>query len=627
MKLKLKINTITFILLIVIFTALGTIVYQTQKSSYILTTDKEMKSHLDDLYTILDGHISQKQNIVNVSLNLAHNIFYTSGELQEGDKTITVEGTNQITGDKKKYTVSQWEIDSLPLYKNYNIVDSIKSMSVETATIFQKIDDGYLRISTNVMTKDANRAVGTYIPNSSGVIKAVESGKTFYGRAYVVNDWYLTAYEPIYIEGEIKGILYVGIKEKDYSFLKAVFNDKRYYEKGYPFLINGKGDFIIHPSLEGENYKDSQFFKQLTTAGDNAFKSKYLWPENGNGEWKFQYFRYFEPYDSYICVSIYESDLFQYINKFLFIIIFAVIASIAIFAIVFTFLLNPIIASIILAMNFSATISRGDLSTKLVVHQKDEVGELIRTLLDMQEKLKSIISDIIDGSDSILESAANVNGSSVIVSDGAVLQASSVEEIFSTLEEFGSNVERSEENTKKTEHITLDAVKGIRKGHNSTSRFVKAMNDIAAKIEIIHEIANQTNILSLNAAIEAARAGEAGKGFAVVAAEVNSLAAKSKQAAMEIDLLSQEGVSISEEAGGELGSIVINMEKTSELVQDISISTSEMNLGIRQINEAVAKLNDVTQNNAGSSDELVSYARDLEYQAQILKESVGFFKF
>lgn len=626
MKLKHKIYLVTLILLIVVFSVLGTVIYRTQRTSYISTTDEEMLSHLQDLKTILEGHVNQKQDLVNVALNLAHNIFYSRGKLKSETNTMTISGINQITKETKQYTISKWSIDNKPVYKNTEIVDYIKSKSVETATIFQKIDDGYLRISTNVMKLDGERAVGTFIPNTSNVIKTVEKGETFYGRAFVVNDWYLTAYEPIFIDGIVQGILYVGIKEKNYDILKSIFANKTYFTSGYPFLIDKHGKFIIHPTQEGNNFSDAQFFKQIMNSKEGDYKSRYLWPENKDGKWKFQYFKYFEPYQSYICVSIYENDLYAFINKSLYIIVLCVIGAVVLFLFVFSRLLDPIINTIVKTQQFTVAISEGDLTKKISTNQKNELGLLINAITKMQENLINIISEIVSGADLILDASHAVNKNSTNVSDGAAVQASSVEEISATLEEFGSSIQINEDNSRETEQIADSAVAGISRGQESTEHFVEAMKKISEKISIINDIANQTNILALNAAIEAARAGESGKGFAIVAAEVHKLAARSKVASEEIEELSQEGVDLSVNAGSELREIVPEIEKTSTLIKQISSASQEMNIGVKQINTAITQLNKITQTNVGTSEGLTNYARNLEVQAEKLKESVSFFK-
>lgn len=626
MKLKSKIYLTTIPILIVIFAFLGISIYNIQRKAYIETTDKEMKSHLDDLHTILAGHLKQKQNTVNVSINLANNILYNAGDLNLSEEKITVRGTNQITKQVKDYTIPKMQIGNNQIYKNYEVVDRIKKQSVETATIFQKINDGYLRISTNVLKLDGTRAVGTFIPNNSNVIKTVEKGETYYGRAFVVNDWYLTAYEPIYIDGRVQGILYVGLKEKDYGFIKGVFKEKKYFKDGYPFIIDEVGRFIIHPTVEGENYSKATFFKQLIASEGGEGKSRYLWPENEEGRWKFQYFKYFEPYKAYISVSIYEDDLYSFINNFLGVIWISVLVSIAVFFIVFSLFLNPIINVVKNAQKVTKDISAGDLTNKISIKSNDEIGSLMEDLKTMQEKLKSIIYDIVNGADSILDSSIKVNNDSNSVSSGVSVQASSIQQVSATLEEFGANISKNEENSRETERISFTASEGVQKGHEVTQQAVTAMNKIAEKIAIVGAIAKQTNILALNAAIEAARAGEAGKGFAVVSTEVNKLAERSKLAAQEIEELSSVGVSLSNSAGQELEEIVKEINRTAEFVKQISSASREMSIGVNQINQAINQLNLISQQNATSSDSLAQYAMELENQAIKFKDSVSFFK-
>ena len=148
---------------------------------------------------------------------------------------------------------------------------------------------------------------------------------------------------------------------------------------------------------------------------------------------------------------------------------------------------------------------------------------------------------------------------------------------------------------------------------------VKAMKEIAGKISIIEEIARQTNLLALNAAIEAARAGEHGKGFAVVASEVRKLAERSQTAAAEISHLSQISVQVAETAGELLKRIVPDIQKTAELVQEISVASSEQNAGAEQINRAIQQLDQVIQQNAGASEEMASTSRSFPHSPSSCK--------
>ncbi len=151
------------------------------------------------------------------------------------------------------------------------------------------------------------------------------------------------------------------------------------------------------------------------------------------------------------------------------------------------------------------------------------------------------------------------------------------------------------------------------------------MKQIADKINIIEEIARQTNLLALNAAIEAARAGEHGKGFAVVAAEVRKLAERSQQAAGEIIELSNSSTEISDRAGKMLAQLVPDIQKTAELVSEISAASAEQNTGADQINKAIQQLDQVTQQNASASEEMASTSEELSSQAQYLTDAISFF--
>ena len=248
-------------LILVVFSGL---IYFNQQDQIIERNKLQMESHLQDITNLFDLQLKEKQEQVNSALAVAHHLFTSSGPLREVETAQQeVLAINQITKEEHQVKLNTWYIGDKQVLNNFEIVDQIQQLTEQTATIFQKIDEGYLRISTNVRKLDGQRAVGTFIPNSSEIVKTVESGKTYRGRAFVVSSWYVTAYEPIYVNGQVKGMLYVGVQEKDLGFLKKKFYEKSYYTSGYPYAITNEGEFLLHKTREGEKVADQEYGRQI----------------------------------------------------------------------------------------------------------------------------------------------------------------------------------------------------------------------------------------------------------------------------------------------------------------------------------------------------------------------------
>jgi methyl-accepting chemotaxis protein len=193
------------------------------------------------------------------------------------------------------------------------------------------------------------------------------------------------------------------------------------------------------------------------------------------------------------------------------------------------------------------------------------------------------------------------------------------------MEEMASSIRQNTDNAMQTEKISIKSSTDAKDGGKAVVETVAAMKEIATKISIIEEIARQTNLLALNAAIEAARAGEHGKGFAVVASEVRKLAERSQTAAGEISSLSTRSVAIAEQAGEMLTKMVPDIQRTAELVQEITASSKEQDTGAEQINKAIQQLDQVIQQNASASEEMASTSEELSSQAEQLQDSISFF--
>jgi methyl-accepting chemotaxis protein len=274
---------------------------------------------------------------------------------------------------------------------------------------------------------------------------------------------------------------------------------------------------------------------------------------------------------------------------------------------------------------FAQALAGGDLTRRIDLRQKDELGQLAVALNETADKLAEVIGQVKTGGENVAQGSQQLSSTAQQLSQGTTEQAAAGEEVSSSMEQMGSNIRQNNDNALQTEKIAMKAAEDAREGGKAVADTVAAMKEIAGKISIIEEIARQTNLLALNAAIEAARAGEHGKGFAVVASEVRKLAERSQKAAGEISELSASSVAVAMRAGELLGKIVPDIQKTAELVQEISAASGEQNSGAEQINKAIMQLDQVIQQNASGAEEMSATAEELNGQAEQLRATMSFF--
>lgn len=317
------------------------------------------------------------------------------------------------------------------------------------------------------------------------------------------------------------------------------------------------------------------------------------------------------------------------------------------------------------AVSVATEVARGNLDVDVVVNSKDEVGQLLSAmdkmlvdlramssaaeslaagdlsvevqprskedrlgvaLRNMVNKLRDVISNASRSAENVANGAEQMSDTSNELSSGANSQAAAAEEASASIEQMTANISQSADNASQTEKIATQSAADAKKSGDAVDRAVTAMKTIADKINIIQEIARQTDLLALNAAVEAARAGAHGKGFAVVASEVRKLAERSQTAAAEISQLSDETVTVSGEAGRMLETLVPNIQRTADLVQEISAATREQNVGAEQINQAIRELDRVIQQNAAAADESAATSQQLAAQATDLSEVISYFR-
>ncbi|MEI7180722.1 methyl-accepting chemotaxis protein, partial [Pectobacterium carotovorum] len=291
------------------------------------------------------------------------------------------------------------------------------------------------------------------------------------------------------------------------------------------------------------------------------------------------------------------------------------------------------------ALGVAENVAKGDLTSEIYTDRKDETGQLLSALNNMNSSLRQIVSQVRDGAETISSAASQIAAGNQDLSARTEEQASSLEETASSMEQLTSTIRNTADNTTQATDLAASASETVKKSGAMMETVTQEMRGIrdssqrmAEIIGVIDGIAFQTNILALNAAVEAARAGEQGRGFAVVASEVRALAQRSATAAKEIKELIddsfkkvQDGMGLVEETGVTMNSLVANVQGVTGLISEIAQASREQSDGINQINLAVGQIDTTTQQNAALVEESAAAALSLQDQANSLARTVSVF--
>ena len=387
MKIGAKLYTFIGGIVAIVFLVFGFYIYNLLKSDIDTSYQEAMQEYLCNYSEMIGLEIESKKKTEALAMKVASNYLKSFGNITEINEKTTV----------GEIVVNKWLIQNKQIQKNYEIVDYIKSLGVNTATIFQKTQKGYLRISTNVIGNDGERAIGTLIAFDSPVVQAIEKGETYIGRAWVVNAWYVTAYEPIRINGEIKGILYVGEPEINYNKLSAIFKEKQFFGSGYPYIVDNNGILTAHPKSVGLSIAEYDFFKEIQAKKNGEVN--YVW----EGKEKTQIFQHIEAIDSYISVGWYDEDYDAMFSKVRNVIIFAVFIALFIVLLTLLFIVRGIVNSLRKGVDAAESIANGKINVDLESELKDETGQLLSSMKRMAMTIKGLVEEMNSVANSAVE--------------------------------------------------------------------------------------------------------------------------------------------------------------------------------------------------------------------------------
>jgi len=587
------------------------------------------------------------QKAVDTSLSFGEVAFRQAGGIQITGKTTTWNGVNQFNQAHNVFTVPQWALKGTPLTLDRSfehpipVIDDIAKQTNATVTLFQRVNPAgdMLRVATTVAASDGQRAIGTYNPaimpdgSPNPVVKTVLSGQVHRGRAFVVNAWYTTAYEPLRnAKGEIIGMLYVGIKQEGLALLREAISAQShtgdhssvavYYGQESQRL---SGMVVIEPTGIGA-VTESKWLPQVLAKAPKLVDggSGVVTATNPiTGSEAIVHYIYFRPWD-WVIIAIGDSsdytgatDLVR--AQFNQLLLQSLLGG-------FVALLVGAVAAYFISKRITNPVA--DLS----IHLTSSATQISSSAIHQQSNVTSLMAS----SNQIASAAKEISATS--------------QELLHAMVEIGEAAEK----TASLAHLGRQGLKGM---ETSMQALSTASDGISSKLATIRtkavrinsvvtaitKVADQTNLLSLNASIEAEKAGEAGAGFAVVAREIRRLADQSAIATLDIEQIVEEmqeavasgvsemrefsdavrgGIGAAETIQGQFGEIIEGVESIAPRYETVQQGMQNQSVGAKQISEAMWQLTETARQTSDSANELNEVSRQLHEAIRILKERI-----
>lgn len=620
---------------LILFSVVTFSLYQVMEGAMLSLSERSLNDKIQQIESTIEIIMKNSTENMKEIADRSYEQIKDSWSIDESYRS-TVLAMNQLTKEKVSLTIPQFLIQGKSAANN-EFVDHISKVSGHAVTIFLMTETGLLRVSTNVLNADGVRSTGTFIPTESPVYQSIAEGRAYYGRAFVVKDWYITAYLPLKDEsGKVQGALFVGTQDTASKEVMSYLKKQKIYETGYYYVMNTKGKFLMHPAFEGKEMWDEKdlngnlIFQDIIKRKEGKIEYQWLNAETKQPQSKIAIFQTFEDLDWVVSASINKVEVIREARAYRSIII-GIMSVLIVLSMMFSFYFGHKLANRLMDVANQLEVQGAQ-----ILDVSSESAKNSQELTQMSHLQASALTETASASEeinSMVQKNAETSKESITLSEQNVLAVNqgveSMKDVLMAIGHLGESIE--------------NVLNGTKKANEQTLSMVAMFTEVQNKTKIINDIVFQTKLLSFNASVEASRAGEHGKGFAVVADEIGKLAQMSGAAAIEIsDLLTKRTEEVQTNAAetkSQLEKILsegkIRLENTRQVAQkcddifktindntetvtrfvsEIAVASKEQASGIQEISKALNALN-------AENQKLVALASANEHNSEVLDDN------